>query len=68
VVSGYPLAHSTEIRTDDATAIGNLTKTLQTALEERRPLEDAERDVEKTFREKFLPETFVHQFRMLTEI
>jgi len=68
VVSGYPLAHSTEIRTDDATAIGNLTKTLQTALEERRPLEDAERDVEKTFREKFLPVTFVHQFRMLTEI
>jgi len=68
VVNGYPLAHSADIRTDDATAIKNLTKTLQTALTERRPLADAERDAEKGFREKFLPETFVHQFRKLTEI
>jgi hypothetical protein len=67
VVNGYPLAHSAEIRTDDATAIKNLIEALQAALAQRRPLIDEERETEKSFREKFLPETFVHQFRLLTE-
>ncbi|MBC8325971.1 MAG: glycosyltransferase family 4 protein [Verrucomicrobia subdivision 3 bacterium] len=68
VVNGYPLAHSTKIRTDDATAIENLINTLRAAMEGRHLLTDEERETEKSFREKFLPETFVHQFRRLTEI
>jgi len=68
VVSGYPLAHFTEIRTDDATATQNLTEAIKAALAERRPLADEECEAEKSFREKFLPETFVHQFRLLTEV
>ncbi len=68
VVDGYPLAHSADIRTDDATATQNLTEAIKAALAERRPLADEECEAEKSFREKFLPETFVHQFRLLTEV
>jgi glycosyltransferase involved in cell wall biosynthesis len=68
VVNGYPLAHSADIRTDDATATQNLTEAIKAALAERRPLADEECEAEKSFREKFLPETFVHQFRLLTEV
>ena len=68
VVNGYPLAHSADIRTDDATATQNLTEAIKAALAERRPLADKECEAEKSFREKFLPETFVHQFRLLTEV
>ena len=67
VVQGYPLAHSAEVRTDDATATDNIAEALRTALAGRRVLNDEERQVEKSFREQFLPETFVHQFRQLTE-
>jgi glycosyltransferase involved in cell wall biosynthesis len=68
VVNDYPLAHSAGIRTDDATATQNLTEAIKAALAERRPLADEECEAEKSFREKFLPETFVHQFRLLTEV
>ena len=68
VMHGYPLAHSTKIRTDDATAIKNLAEAMKATLAQRRTLSDAERATEKSFREKFQPETFVHEFRRLTEI
>jgi glycosyltransferase involved in cell wall biosynthesis len=68
VVRGYPLAHSAKVRTSDAAAIENLIEALSIALAQRRTLTDAERESEKSFRNKFLPESFVHQFRLLTEI
>ena len=68
VVRGYPLAHSAKLRTNDVAAIENLIEALSIALAQRRTLTDAERESEKSFREKFLPESFVHQFRLLTEI
>ena len=67
VLCGYPLAHSAEVRTDDARAIDNIAEALRIALAGRRALSDEERQAEKSFREQFLPETFVHQFRLLAE-
>ena len=67
VVRGYPLTHSAKVRTDDATATDNVAEALRAALAERRTLSDEEREAEESFREQFLPETFVHQFRQLTE-
>ena len=57
-----------KVRTDDARAIENLAEALRAALAQRRTLCDEEREAEERFREQFLPETFVHQFRLLTEI
>jgi hypothetical protein len=68
VLHGYPLAHSADVRIDDATAITNLTESMKAALAKRRTLTDEERANEESFRHKFLPETFVHEFRKLTEI
>ena len=68
VVNDYPLAHSAKVRTSAAAAIENLIEAMSIALARRRTLTDAERESEKSFREKFLPESFVHQFRLLTEI
>jgi glycosyltransferase involved in cell wall biosynthesis len=68
VVRGYPLAHSAKVRTDDTRAIDNVAEALRAALAERRTLSDEEREAEESFREQFLPETFVHKFRQLTEI
>ena len=68
MVNDYPLAHSAKVRTNDAAAIENLIEALSIALAQRRTLTDAERESEKSFRKKFLPESFVHQFRLLTEI
>ena len=68
VVNDYPLAHSAKVRTNHDTAIENLIESLSFALTQRRTLTDGERESEKSFRKKFLPESFVHQFRLLTEI
>ena len=68
VTRGYPLAHLAKVRTDDEAAINNVAEALRAALADRRMLRDKEREAEKSFREQFLPETFVHQFRLLTEI
>ena len=68
VVNDYPLAHSVNVRTNLDAAIGNLIESLSIALTQRRTLTGAERESEKSFRKKFLPESFVHQFRLLTEI
>jgi len=67
VLCGYPLAHSAEVRTDDTRATDIIAEALRTALAGRRTLNDEERQAEKSFREQFLSETFVHQFRQLTE-
>ena len=67
VLCGYPLAHSAEVRTDDTRATDNIAEALRAALTGRRTLSDEERQAEKSFREQFLPETFLHQFRQLTE-
>ncbi len=67
VLHGYPLAHAAKVRTDDATAIGNITEALQAALNHRRSLTENECIAEETFRKQFLPESFVHQFRLLTD-
>ncbi len=68
VLCGYPLAYSAEVRTDDEEALNNVTEALGAALAGRRTLSEEEREVEESFREQFLPETFIHQFRQLTEI
>jgi glycosyltransferase involved in cell wall biosynthesis len=68
VVNDYPLAHTAKVRTNHDTAIENLIEALSIALTQRRTLTDGERESEKSFRKKFLPESFVHQFRLLTEI
>ena len=68
VVNDYPLGHTAKVRTNHDTAIENLIDALSFALTQRRTLTDGERESEKSFRKKFLPESFVHQFRLLTEI
>jgi glycosyltransferase involved in cell wall biosynthesis len=68
VMRGYPLAHSAEVRTDDKAAIDNIVEALRSAMAQRRTLNEEESEAEESFRGQFMPETFVHQFRQLTEI